>query len=164
VGRGVRGTAGVIPRWAGPFEGAERLLQPTRERRPVGQPGERVDAGPPGHLGGQVGPLQGQGDLGAEALKGVAGLVGDQLGVRGQLGRGVKAEQLGGGLGGHPVDGGGVGRGQQGRPGRCQQPLAAGGPPRRWELPPHVRSSSAEWTPQAGRTACELLRQPERRL
>jgi hypothetical protein len=137
-------------RRAGPLEGAKRLLQPPGERRPVGQPGERVDAGPAGHLGGQLGSPQGQADLGAEALQGVTGLVGDQLGVPGQLGRGVQAEQLGGGLGGHPVDGGGVGRGQQGRPGRGQQPLAAGGPPRRWELPPHVRSSSAEWTPQTG--------------
>jgi hypothetical protein len=65
---------------------------------------------------------QGQGDLGAEALQGVTGLVGDQLGVPGQLGRGVQAEQPGGGLGGHPVDGGGIGRGQQGHPGRGQQP------------------------------------------
>ena len=105
-----------------PLEGAKRLLQPPGERRPVGQPGERVDAGPAGHLGGQLGPPQGQGDLGAEALQGVTGLVGDQLGVPGQLGRGVQAEQPGGGLGGHPVDGGGIGRGQQGRPGRGQQP------------------------------------------
>jgi hypothetical protein len=79
------------------------------------------------------------------------GLGGDQLRVTGELfplGRWVEAEQLGGGLGGDPADGGGVGRGQQGRPGLGQQPLAAGGrPPRCRELPPHDRSSSAKGTP-----------------
>ncbi|HEV3463791.1 MAG TPA: hypothetical protein VG846_07395 [Actinomycetota bacterium] len=82
------------------------------------------------------------------------GLGGDQLRVGdqvGPLGRRVEVEQPGGGLGGDPVDGGGVGRGQQGRPGLGQQPLAGGRPPRCRELPPaHLRSSSAERTPQAG--------------
>src|ERR671911_92016 len=137
-------TANSSPPRRGAVEGAERLLQPPREGGPVGQPGERVDAGPPGHLGGQVGPFQGQGHLGPEGLEGGPGLLGDQVQVAGQLGRGVEAEQLGGGLGGDPVDGGGVGRGQQGRPRRGQQPLTAGGAPPRWELPPHVRSSWAE--------------------
>jgi hypothetical protein len=135
-------------------EAAEGLAQPPGEPGPVGQPGERVDAGPAGQLGGQVGPFQGQRHLGAEAVQGGPGLVGDQRvgDRRGGLGdRGGQPQQLGRGGGGHLVDGGGVGCGQQGGPGRGEHPLAFGGaPPTARELQAHDRSFSAEWTPQAG--------------
>jgi hypothetical protein len=45
-----------------------------------------------------------------------------------------------------------------------EHPLAGSPPPSRWELQAHDRSSSAERTPQAGRSAYEVIRQPERRL
>jgi hypothetical protein len=75
--------------------------------------------------------------------------------------RDLEAEQLGGGGGGHPADG--VRGGQQGQPGGGEQPFAAGPSPRRRELQAHDRSSRPDG-PQAGRSACEVLRQRERRL
>jgi hypothetical protein len=147
---------------AGAGERGQGLGQAAGEQGPVAEPGEGVEGGQPGQLGGQLGPVQGQGHLGAEGGQGLAGLQGDQL-LAGQ-GRRRQAQQLGGGGGGHPADGVGVLGGQQGRAGRGEHPLAGGPPPPRWELQAHDRSSSAEPTPQAGRSACEVLRQPERRL
>jgi hypothetical protein len=63
-----------------------RLPQPLQEPRPVGQPGERVDGGARGQLGGEGGPVQGQRPLPGDGLLLAAEDAAEQVGERGDDG------------------------------------------------------------------------------